>query len=47
MKIIKRCAENVCYHLFLDGRDVAPKSAEKYIDKLAKKIGYKKRKRPD
>ncbi len=29
---------NVCYHLFLDGRDVAPKSAEKYIDKLAKKI---------
>ena len=30
--------KKVCYHLFLDGRDVAPKSAHKYIKILEKKI---------
>ena len=30
--------KNVCYHLFLDGRDVAPKSAYKYIKILEDKI---------
>ena len=30
--------ENVYYHLFLDGRDTAPKSALKYVEMLEKKI---------
>ena len=30
--------KNVCYHLFLDGRDVGPKSAKTYIEMLEKKI---------
>lgn len=30
--------KEVCYHIFLDGRDVAPKSAYSYIKKLEDKI---------
>ena len=30
--------KKVCYHLFLDGRDVAPKSANSYIKELEDKI---------
>ena len=29
--------KNVCYHLFLDGRDVEPKSAKKFINMLNNK----------
>lgn len=34
--------KNVCYHLFLDGRDVEPKSAKKFINMLNNKINETK-----
>lgn len=34
----ERNVEDVCYHLFLDGRDVNPKSAKEFIKRLEDKI---------
>ena len=36
--IKKENVKNVCYHLFLDGRDVPPKSAYTFIKQLEEKI---------
>lgn len=36
--IMENDVKEVCYHVFLDGRDVAPKSAMFYINKLEDKI---------
>ena len=33
-KILKKAGININIHIFLDGRDTAPKSAEKYITNL-------------